>query len=312
MSSSSSSALSALITACLPSKALPPDFTFSPRLQFVCFGDSITQLGSEPRGWTTMLGNIFSRRADLFNRGYSGYNTKYALKVVEEHCQAGIFPGRRFIPNASNPSETEQMNPLGIETVITIAFGANDSSLPFSAIHLPIDEFDRNLRLILVHLYEYYNPKLTNKQTDQHLYDKPPYDFSTGSARFLLVTPPQVDPIRWFDYRLSAVPASAKQPDRSWEQAKLYSERVIQLGQQWGIDVIDQFSTTPLLSLQDDQHEKIDYLWDGLHLSWQGNLNLFQLIYQTIQTKWPQIIESQLDAPLWDQAETQLYKNNNQ
>lgn len=67
-------------------------------------------------------------------RGYSGYNTRWALKVLEK-----VFP-------ATDKSESE--SPLAV----TVFFGANDASLPdnYSAFqHVPIDEYKHNLHFIV-------------------------------------------------------------------------------------------------------------------------------------------------------------------
>ena len=38
----------------------------------VLFGDSITQHGFEDGGWAASVADFFSRRADVFNRGFGG------------------------------------------------------------------------------------------------------------------------------------------------------------------------------------------------------------------------------------------------
>lgn len=66
-------------------------------------------------------------------RGYSGYNTRWALKVLER-----AFPGRDDGGEA----------PIAV----TVFFGANDACLPdrCSAFqHVPLDEYKQNLRSIV-------------------------------------------------------------------------------------------------------------------------------------------------------------------
>ena len=80
------------------------------RPQFITFGDSITQKGfSSPSGWTAALAEAYQRRADVVNRGYSGYNTNWALQLLDK-----VFP------------------PAGCSGVrlATVWFGANDAALP--------------------------------------------------------------------------------------------------------------------------------------------------------------------------------------
>ena len=52
----------------------------------VFFGDSITQHGSNPTvsGWVSLFVDWWVRRVDVINRGFSGYNSKWALAIVGE------------------------------------------------------------------------------------------------------------------------------------------------------------------------------------------------------------------------------------
>lgn len=80
------------------------------RPQFVTFGDSITQRGFEP-GWGSLLANAYQRRADVVSRGYSGYNSRWALQLLD-----AVFPQ----PSAAAPPPR----------LATVFFGANDAALP--------------------------------------------------------------------------------------------------------------------------------------------------------------------------------------
>lgn len=51
------------------------------RLTFVLFGDSITQRGFED-GWVASLANHYTRKADVLNRGYGGYNARASLGAL--------------------------------------------------------------------------------------------------------------------------------------------------------------------------------------------------------------------------------------
>ena len=55
------------------------------RPRFVLFGDSITQqaFDVDRRGWAAQLANRYARRVDVVNRGYSGWNTSWALYVQD-------------------------------------------------------------------------------------------------------------------------------------------------------------------------------------------------------------------------------------
>ncbi|XP_058761866.1 GDSL esterase/lipase At5g45920-like [Vicia villosa] len=101
------------------------------RPKIYLFGDSITEDSFELGGWGASLAHHFSRTVDVVLRGYSGYNTRWALKVLER-----VF------------SESQESDPIAV----TVFFGANDACLPdrYSAFqHVPLDEFKENLRSIV-------------------------------------------------------------------------------------------------------------------------------------------------------------------
>ncbi|XP_058771496.1 GDSL esterase/lipase At5g45920-like [Vicia villosa] len=101
------------------------------RPKIYLFGDSITEDSFEFGGWGASVAHHFSRTVDVVLRGYSGYNTRWALKVLER-----VF------------SESQESDPIAV----TVFFGANDACLPdrYSAFqHVPLDEFKENLRSIV-------------------------------------------------------------------------------------------------------------------------------------------------------------------
>ena len=52
------------------------------RPELVLFGDSITQQSFQPGGWGARLADAYNRHADIVLRGYSGYNTAWALATL--------------------------------------------------------------------------------------------------------------------------------------------------------------------------------------------------------------------------------------
>ena len=106
----------------------------------VLFGDSLTQQGwysehSRNEGWAARLANAYSRKADVLNRGLSGYNTRWALQAL----------GPMFPADAAAPQPD----------LVTVFFGANDAALPDRACarqHVPVEEYRANLKAIVGHL----------------------------------------------------------------------------------------------------------------------------------------------------------------
>ncbi|KAI2630685.1 SGNH hydrolase [Hypoxylon sp. NC1633] len=127
--------------------------------QVVLFGDSLFQGASQVQDGFSFQGALQSqciRYLDVVNRGFSGYNTKNALKLLPE-----IF----LPPSPSNPR---------IEYLLVL-LGANDACLPIptNTQGVPIEQYKENLINIITHDYvRAHNPKI------------------------LLVTPPPVDEIR--------------------------------------------------------------------------------------------------------------------
>ncbi|KAK7339878.1 hypothetical protein VNO77_20564 [Canavalia gladiata] len=104
------------------------------RPQFVLFGSSIVQLSYSLQGWGAILAHLYARKADIVLRGYSGWNSRRALLVLDE-----IFPKNA----AEQPS------------LIIVYFGGNDSLLPHPSglgQHVPLQEYIENMRKIATHL----------------------------------------------------------------------------------------------------------------------------------------------------------------
>lgn len=100
----------------------------------ILFGDSITQgsFSVSDRGWGAQLGEHFQRRADVLNRGLSGYNTEWA---------------KHLLPQIVTP----EMQP----DVVVLFFGANDSALeelnPHQ--HVPVENYKANLDFMCAYLH---------------------------------------------------------------------------------------------------------------------------------------------------------------
>jgi lysophospholipase L1-like esterase len=115
--------------------------TFRIRPSIILFGDSITEQAFGWKGddfppvqygWAALLAASYSRRADVFNRGYSGYTTRHAVDMLPR-----VFAG----PLLTSP-------PL----FCTVFFGANDAALPGELQHVPIEEYGQNLNFIVQHI----------------------------------------------------------------------------------------------------------------------------------------------------------------
>ncbi|XP_057808134.1 GDSL esterase/lipase CPRD49-like [Salvia miltiorrhiza] len=104
------------------------------RPQFVLFGSSIVQISFKARGWGSILADLYDRKADIILRGYSGWNSRMAVEVLNQ-----IFPQDAAV----HPS-----------LVITY-FGGNDAMRPHPSgvgPHVPLAEYVGNMKKIALHL----------------------------------------------------------------------------------------------------------------------------------------------------------------
>ncbi|KAH9999127.1 GDSL Lipase/Acylhydrolase [Russula vinacea] len=145
--------------------------------EIVLFGDSLTQMSWDPEYGASvlvLLVHLYARKLDVLNRGFSGYNTDWALPVWEQ-----IITKR---------GEVQPHTPR--VRLLTIWFGANDACLPGFTQHVPLSRFSENLatmvRAIRAPESQWYSPE----------------------TRVLLITPPPIhipsmgvdmQPMRTFD-----------------------------------------------------------------------------------------------------------------
>lgn len=110
----------AQITAVVSATPPPP--------QLLLFGDSITQGAFAMHAKLSMH---YTRRLDVLNRGFGGYNSAAGLVLLPS-----FFP-------AVAPSQTTPR-----VAVLIVAFGANDSCSPGEPQHCSVHDFKENLRYI--------------------------------------------------------------------------------------------------------------------------------------------------------------------
>ncbi|KAG8468344.1 hypothetical protein KFE25_013427 [Diacronema lutheri] len=99
--------------------------------RIVCFGDSITEYGSAPDGWVARLGWAYSRKADVVNRGLSGYTSRLVRAILAE----------LLAPLGPLPCERT--------AAVTLMLGSNDATEPGGFQHVPPDEFLAHMVAIL-------------------------------------------------------------------------------------------------------------------------------------------------------------------
>ncbi|CAK7343940.1 unnamed protein product [Dovyalis caffra] len=108
------------------------------RPEFVLFGSSIVQYSLSHEGnlgFGAILADKYARKADIFLRGYTGWNSRNALTILDE-----VFPKDAAV----QPS------------LVIVYFGGNDSMNPGNSIgfspYVPLDEYKQNMKKIAEHL----------------------------------------------------------------------------------------------------------------------------------------------------------------
>lgn len=101
---------------------------------FVLFGSSIAQFSFSNGGWGAILADVYARKADILCRGYIGWNSRRAIRVMDQ-----IFP------------KDSPVQP----SLIVVYFGGNDSMGAHPSglgPHVPLPEYTENMRKIANHL----------------------------------------------------------------------------------------------------------------------------------------------------------------
>lgn len=107
-------------------------YNSSRRPRLVLFGDSITDRFYH----TGMLSFYYTRKMDVLNRGFSGYNSNGAKLIINDIID---------------------LNPI----LLTISFGANDATIADDTIHhVGIDEYYSNL-IYIIKSVQYSLPKVS-------------------------------------------------------------------------------------------------------------------------------------------------------
>ncbi|WOK95451.1 GDSL esterase/lipase CPRD49 [Canna indica] len=100
----------------------------------VLFGSSIVQFSFSNEGWGAILADVYARKADIVLRGYSGWNSRRAVQVLDK-----VFPKDAAV----QPS------------LVIVYFGGNDSMGAHPSglgPHVPLPEYIENMRKIATHL----------------------------------------------------------------------------------------------------------------------------------------------------------------
>ncbi|KAG2180901.1 hypothetical protein INT43_008481, partial [Umbelopsis isabellina] len=179
---------------------------------------------TEHNGWGSYVADVssyanfnfkaYQRKFDVMNRGFSGYNTDWALPIL-----------RQLLPTAE-----QQTNSQNRIRLITIFFGANDAALPFAYQHVPITRYMDNLSEMI--------DMIQNANSKYHNPD----------CKILLITQPPVNEVQW----RKRCDENGEKMNRTAEVAKSYAEAAKQIASQYNVPVVDLWSELMLASEKSD------------------------------------------------------------
>ena len=270
--------------------------SYHPRLQIVTVGDSITEYGSRQGGWVSLLSGHYVRHADVYNRGYSGYNTRTYLALLHQHLSLGLWP---YQPQHNDGDSR------GWTRLVTLYLGTNDATLPVSAtnetrLHTPLDEFSANLRSLVALLVPPYSAYVSNSTA------APSHYLSTQTA-LVLITPAQSNLTAWQLRKLTPPypPISSLPVTRTLDNTAQYAAAVRALADEWHIPCLDMWPLTAPSNWQ-------RLFSDGLHLSPAGNRVLYDELMRLVRDSYGELdvrvvgeeaeeeaVRLDLDAPLF-------------
>ncbi|CAG8621607.1 12233_t:CDS:2 [Ambispora leptoticha] len=238
--------------------------------QIVLFGDSLTQrsFDANNNGWGALLLNAYVRKLDVFNRGYSGYNTK---------CAKYILP--QLLPTSSSLSPKIRL--------LIIFLGANDCAIPPSFQHVPLQEYKQNLEWLV------------------DLVKNPESKYYSPETRVLLVTPPPLDNDAW--EKFCREQERTRFP-RDVTFTKSYVDACKEVALRIGVPCADVWSgiMNRLGERKIDENGNMkelkltDFLCDGLHLGGLGNETIFNVVLDSIRKNWPELDPEKLPLILPD------------
>ncbi|EFX00241.1 ubiquitin carboxyl-terminal hydrolase 19 [Grosmannia clavigera kw1407] len=240
----------------------------APYPQVVLFGDSLFERATETKDgfcFQAALQSQCGRVFDVVNRGFSGYNTSQALKILPK-----VFPDP-----ASSPGPKL--------AYLLVLLGANDAALPRSenSQHVDLQEYEKNLKTILTH------PNIR-----------------AHKPKILVVTPPPLDGVRYGQLsRLNGETTTSRQAPITAQYAEAARRAGVAVPDVTVIDfwktLMDRaVSRTPGFEakdgvlLGDEASGKNGYLAnllaDGLHLSGEGYRLLFEDVRHHIEQTRPE------------------------
>ncbi|MEW5305717.1 MAG: hypothetical protein WDW36_008237 [Sanguina aurantia] len=246
----------------------------STRPKILLFGDSLTERSFDTGGWGAVVQSRYTRRADVVNRGFGGYNTRAAVAMAPNILAE--FQGGR-------PADAGAGAVVWRKRDAALADGVN------AVQHIPLEEYRRNLRAILATVQG---------------------NASGPGVRVLLVTPPPVHGpgrIHYRTERFGKAGVEGKPLDRTNENTGLYAAAVCALAEERGLPVLDLHSLLNAKAQKEGEDKFFTgILMDGLHFKPKGQAMVADLVLSRLEEAFPELSPSALPMhyPGWEKIDT--------
>ena len=201
-------------------------------------------------GWGARLAAHYCRKADIVNRGFGGYNTRWALKLLRDEELLSTLPDKA-------------------RCMAVFIWIVNDTVLASSGDRrfVPLDEFTRNMTSIVSTLVNFFEqPGLT----------------------IILITPPPIVESKRLAYQVEMFKEKATGVcERSTVNNGLYAAALLEVTRKFEGKAHMVLFDARSCFLKEKNWE--DFLSDGLHLSPAGDAVVFHGLLRTIEERCPQI-----------------------
>ncbi|THH04560.1 hypothetical protein EW146_g10146 [Bondarzewia mesenterica] len=222
------------------------------------------------------LADVYARKFDVLNRGYSGYNTEWALPVLE---QVRLRPPS----NSAVGSSPDSMNNTTSRAsdCSRSGLGPTTRACRGTSQHVPLSRFAENLRTML--------RMITSASSPYYMPD----------TKIIFISAPPVN-----TYQRGADLAHRDPPrdlDRNFETTRTYAEEVVKLGEREGVPVVDAW--TRLWEAAGKEERALEtYLYDGLHVNEAGYKVVYDGIVEVIAKYYPELRHEEVKykLPSWD------------
>jgi len=222
------------------------------RGKIILFGDSITQMSFSAAdcGWGAWIADRYQRRADVLNRGFSGYNSDWFLKF------AATDEGKADLFDHDNVK------------IVTVFFGANDASdLELNPRHhVSLERYKSNIKEIA---------SLTRK------------NFGEDVNLILIAPPPVCHDARLKFQKDKYKDKATGKLERTLELSGQYAKAMTEVATELELPCLDVW--TMMQDSSSTTQPWQEYLSDGLHLSAAGNKFVGEALIDLINDLLPEL-----------------------